>query len=120
MPQWTRLNCSNEQERSRKNTTDMLTLPEKVENADCEKGWASISMEALPEMLGDADYLMPGIRGDGVDQGKDIESKSVWRKLPAVKAGKVYQYLIDDFYFQDPIALNYQLELILDFLISKK
>ncbi|WP_431087765.1 iron-hydroxamate ABC transporter substrate-binding protein [Paenibacillus sp. 8b26] len=97
-----------------------LRAPAKVEKVAFEQGWASISMEALPEMLGDTDYLMLGIRGDGVDQGKDIESKSVWKNLPAVKAGKVYQYSIDDFYFQDPIALNYQLELISDFLISKK
>ncbi|MGG1617309.1 iron-hydroxamate ABC transporter substrate-binding protein [Paenibacillus sp. NRS-1781] len=97
-----------------------LHAPAKVEKAAFKQGWASISMEALPEMLGDADYLMLGIRGDGVDQGKDIESKSVWKNLSAVKAGKVYQYSIDDFYFQDPIALNYQLELLSDFLISKK
>ncbi|EHS57032.1 ABC transporter substrate-binding protein [Paenibacillus sp. Aloe-11] len=83
-------------------------------------GRASISLEALPEMLSDADYLMLGIRGEGADQGKDIESKSVWKNLPAVKAAKVYQYSIDDFYFQDPIALTYQLERISDFLISKK
>ncbi|WP_084011660.1 iron-hydroxamate ABC transporter substrate-binding protein [Paenibacillus kribbensis] len=97
-----------------------LHAPEKVEKAAFKKGWASISLEALPEMLGDADYLMLGIRGDGVDQGKDIESKSVWKNLPAVKAAKVYPYSIDDFYFQDPIALTYQLERISDFLISKK
>ncbi|AET61853.1 ferrichrome-binding protein precursor [Paenibacillus terrae HPL-003] len=44
-----------------------LHAPAKVEKAVFEKGRASISMEALPEMLGDADYLMLGIRGDGVD-----------------------------------------------------
>ncbi|WP_342414944.1 iron-hydroxamate ABC transporter substrate-binding protein [Paenibacillus sp. FSL R10-2782] len=97
-----------------------LHAPAKVEKVAFKQGWASISMEALPEMLGDADYLMLGIRGDGVEQGKDIESKSVWKNIPSVKAGKIYQYSIDDFYFQDPIALNYQLELISDFLISKK
>ncbi|QYK68485.1 iron-hydroxamate ABC transporter substrate-binding protein [Paenibacillus sp. S02] len=97
-----------------------LHAPEKVEKAAFEKGWASISIEALPEMLGDADYLMLGIRGDGTDQGKDILSKSVWKNLSAIKSGKVYQYSIDDFYFQDPIALTYQLELISDFLVSKK
>lgn len=56
-----------------------LHAPEEVEKAAFEKGWASISTEALPEMLGDADYLMLGIRGDGADQGKDILSKSVWK-----------------------------------------
>ncbi|AUO07981.1 hypothetical protein C1I59_16520 [Paenibacillus polymyxa] len=40
--------------------------------------------------------------------------------LPAVISDKGYQYSIDDFYFQDPIALSYQLELISDFLISNK
>ncbi|MDQ0046632.1 ABC-type Fe3+-hydroxamate transport system substrate-binding protein [Paenibacillus polymyxa] len=63
---------------------------------------------------------MLGIRGDGADQGKDILSKSVWKNLSAVKSGKVYQYSIDDFYFQDPIALTYQLERISDFLVFKK
>lgn len=63
---------------------------------------------------------MLGIRGDGAGQGKDILSKSVWKNLSAVKSGKVYQYSINDFYFQDPIALTYQLERISDFLVFKK
>lgn len=73
-----------------------LHAPAKVEEAAFKTGWAEISLETLPEYLGEADYIFLGVRGASVGANndearkKEIMSLKVWKYLPAVKAGNVY------------------------------
>lgn len=96
-----------------------LAAPAKVEEATAADGWASISLETIPEFLSDADYLLVGVREAGTGRKKDIEASPLWTALPAVQAGRVYEYDLQAFYFQDVLALEYQLEVLSEFLSSK-
>lgn len=95
-----------------------LSAPEKVEEATEENGWASLSFESVPEYLEEADYILLGVREAGMSRKTDIEVSPLWMNLPAVQAGRVYEYDLNEFYFQDVIALEHQLELLADFLAT--
>ncbi|WP_010273644.1 ABC transporter substrate-binding protein [Paenibacillus senegalensis] len=95
-----------------------LSAPEMVEDATSEHGWASISLETLPDFLGEADYILLGVREAGRQRKTEIESSALWTGLPAVQAGNVYEYNLQEFYFQDVIALEYQLDLLSDFFLA--
>jgi iron complex transport system substrate-binding protein len=89
-----------------------------------KEGWAEISLEALPEYLGEADHIFLGIRGESAgaqnyeERKKEIMSLNVWKDLPAVKAGNVHLYDVQTLYFQDIIALENQADFILESLLS--
>lgn len=93
-----------------------LKAPQKVVDAAFENGWAPLSLESIPEYLGEADYLFRGLRDPSGKNQASIESSKIWKDVKAVQAGAVYDYNVDDFYFQDPIALKSQLEGITEFL----
>ncbi|MGP4040163.1 iron-hydroxamate ABC transporter substrate-binding protein [Gracilibacillus sp. D59] len=97
-----------------------LEAPQKVEEVTEAEGWASISLETIPEYLGEADYILMGVREKGSDRKAEIQSSKLWTELPAVKEGKVYEYDLESFYFQDVIALDYQLDLLVDFFQSSE
>ncbi|QGH32848.1 ABC transporter substrate-binding protein [Gracilibacillus salitolerans] len=97
-----------------------LEAPQKVEEVTEAEGWASISLETIPEYLGEADYILMGVREMGSDRKAEIQSSKLWTELPAVKEGKVYEYDLESFYFQDVIALDYQLDLLVDFFQSSE
>ncbi|MFD2656852.1 ABC transporter substrate-binding protein [Gracilibacillus thailandensis] len=97
-----------------------LEQPQKVEEVTEAEGWASISQETIPEYLGEADYILMGVREQGSDRKAEVQSSKLWTELPAVKEGKVYEYDLDSFYFQDVIALDYQLDLLVDFFQSSE
>ncbi|WP_233275834.1 ABC transporter substrate-binding protein [Salibacterium aidingense] len=102
-----------------------LNAPEPVEEIAFEEGWAKISMETIPEYLGDADHIFLGVRGESVGEGDggqrkdELESLDVWNSLKAVENGNVYEYDVDTYYFSDPLALDTQLDEIVDALIEK-
>ncbi|MCM3713316.1 hypothetical protein M3202_04400 [Alkalihalobacillus oceani] len=79
-----------------------------------------MTLEVLPEYLAEADYLLLGVRELGEENKKDIQNSPLWKNLPAVQAGCVMEYDLDSFYFQDPIALEQQLDETAAFLLSKQ
>ncbi|CAG7624123.1 Iron(3+)-hydroxamate-binding protein FhuD [Paenibacillus solanacearum] len=99
-----------------------LRAPAKVEQDAFPQGWAKISLEAIPDYLGQADQLFLGVRDAAVGTGageaekrkSEVTSLAVWNNLPAVKAGRVHEYSVQSFYFNDPIALDQQLDFIVD------
>ncbi|SFL91182.1 iron complex transport system substrate-binding protein [Gracilibacillus orientalis] len=97
-----------------------LAAPKKVEEVTEAEGWASISLETIPEYLGEADYILMGVRDTGSDKKAEIQSSKLWTELSAVKEGKVYEYDLASFYFQDVIALDYQLDLLVEFFQSNE
>lgn len=85
---------------------------------DSGTGWASISLETLPQFAGDIIFTCPW-SGDDADP-KAVYENSLWKGLPAVKAGNVFQLNAAADTYNDPISMQKQLHFIADSLLSVK
>ncbi|MCR8980751.1 iron-hydroxamate ABC transporter substrate-binding protein [Brevibacillus laterosporus] len=104
-----------------------LHAPAKVEADVFETGWAKVSLEAIPDYLTEADHIFLGVRNTSVgttsDTGaskKRVVETTIWKNLPSVKSGHIYEYDVQSMYFKDAMALNNQLDQIVNNLMSKK
>ncbi|WP_120462007.1 iron-hydroxamate ABC transporter substrate-binding protein [Paenibacillus aceti] len=88
------------------------------EAIDSGAGWASISLEKLPEFAGDIIFTCPWA-GDSSDP-KIVYDSAVWKGLPAVKAGHVFQLNPNADTYNDPVSLEAQMKFISDSLLSVK
>lgn len=97
-----------------------LKAPTKAqaEAIDSGTGFASISMEVLPEYAGDIIFTSPW-SGDTSDS-EVVYSNTLWENLPAVKEGHVFQLDNTSDTYNDPITLEGQLKFITDSLLSVK
>ncbi|MFC9774454.1 iron-hydroxamate ABC transporter substrate-binding protein [Paenibacillus chitinolyticus] len=97
-----------------------LKAPPEAQKAaiDSGTGWASISLEKLPEFTGDIVFTCPW-SGDTSDPGKVYENP-VWKGLPAVKKGHVFQLNPKGDTFNDPVSLEAGLKFISESLLSVK
>ncbi|MCW3790014.1 ABC transporter substrate-binding protein [Paenibacillus sp. LS1] len=97
-----------------------LKAPAKAqaEAIDSGTGWASISMELLPEYSGDIIFTSPW-SGDTTDP-KIVYDNALWKNLPAVKANHVFQLDPTSDSYNDPLTLEGQLQFISDSLLSAK
>lgn len=82
-----------------------LKMPEKVEEMALTNGYYAISLEVLPEYAGD--YVIFS-RSAGADD-EYLES-DIYKNIPAVKNGRVFEVDQRSFYFNDALTLEYQLE----------
>ncbi|MGF9696205.1 MULTISPECIES: ABC transporter substrate-binding protein [Paenibacillus] len=89
-----------------------------AEAIDSGTGFASISMEVLPEYAGDIIFTSPW-SGDTSDASV-VYSNTLWENLPAVKAGHVFQLDKTSDTYNDPITLEGQLKFISESLLSVK
>ena len=90
-----------------------LKAPEKVqeEMVDGDTAYEVVSLEALPEYTGD--FILYGVLAD--TDSSFVEDSQLWNSLDAVKNGKVLSYEQVSFMHRDPITLNAQLDIFLDF-----
>ncbi|WP_340021158.1 ABC transporter substrate-binding protein [Paenibacillus sp. FSL K6-1096] len=88
------------------------------EAIDSGTGWASISLEKLPDFAGDIIFTCPW-SGDTSDP-KIVYDNPLWKGLPAVKAGNVFQLNPAADTLNDPISLEKQLDFITTSLLSVK
>ncbi len=90
-----------------------LKAPEKVqeEMVDGDTAYETISVEALPEYTGD--FILYGVLAD--TDSSFVEDSQLWNSLDAVKEGHVLSYEQVAFMHRDPITLNAQLDIFLDF-----
>lgn len=97
-----------------------LKAPAKAqaEAIDSGTGWASISMEVLQEYAGDIIFTSPW-SGDTSDP-QIVYDNTLWKNLPAVKAGNVFQLDPTSDTYNDPVSLEGQLRFISDSLLSVK
>ncbi|MGC5772160.1 ABC transporter substrate-binding protein [Paenibacillus pabuli] len=97
-----------------------LKAPSKAqtEAIDSGTGWATISMEVLPEYAGDIIFTSPW-SGDKSDPSI-VYDNVLWTNLPAVKTGHVFQLDPTSDTYNDPISLEGQLKFITDSLLSVK
>ncbi|QAY68590.1 iron(3+)-hydroxamate-binding protein fhuD [Paenibacillus protaetiae] len=85
---------------------------------DSGTGWATISMEKLPQFAGDIVFTCPW-SGDTSDP-KVVYDSAIWKSLPAVKAGNVFQLNPKADTYNDPVSLESQLDFIANSLLSVK
>ncbi|WP_254075679.1 ABC transporter substrate-binding protein [Paenibacillus tritici] len=88
------------------------------EAIDSGIGYASISLEKLPDFAGDIIFTCPW-SGDTTDP-KIVYDNPLWAGLPAVKAGNVFQLNPAADTYNDPISLEKQLDFITTSLLSVK
>ena len=82
-----------------------LKMPEKVEEMALKDGFYALSQEVLPEFMGD--YV---IFSKDSEQDNSFQETDVYKNTDAVKNGRVFEANAKEFYFNDPISLDYQLE----------
>lgn len=81
-----------------------LAMPEKVQEMALKDGYYALSLEVLPEYAGD--YII--LSSDGVDIS--FQETETYKNIPAVKNDHVFTANASQFYFNDPITLDFQLE----------
>ncbi|NEW05979.1 ABC transporter substrate-binding protein [Paenibacillus sp. SYP-B3998] len=58
---------------------------------DEKKGFQEISMELLPEVVGDRIFILTPVADEAVKFTAEMMQSEIWKALPAVKNNKVYQ-----------------------------
>ena len=90
-----------------------LKAPAKVqeEMVDGDTAYETVYMEDLPDYTGD--FILYGVLAD--TDSSFVDESQLWQSLDAVKEGRVLSYEQVAFMHRDPITLNAQLEIFLDF-----
>lgn len=84
------------------------TAPQKVKDEVFGPGFLAVSQEVLPDYAGD--YIILAVEDESVAAG--LLNSDLWKNLPAVQNKKVIKVDSKAFYFNDPISLEYQLNIL--------
>ncbi|MEK4509136.1 helix-turn-helix domain-containing protein [Paenibacillus anaericanus] len=92
----------------------MLQLPPTEQALNMKEGFENISLEVLPEYLGDHVFVYVNSKEDATE----IFKSAIWKAAPAVAKGQVYMYgeFDDEFVMEDPYSMELQLETIVKVL----
>ncbi len=82
-----------------------LEMPEKVKEMALADGYYALSVEVLDEYAGD--YLVISKSEETEGSFQDTET---YKNIDAVKNDRVFQVDASEFYFNDPLTLEYQLD----------
>ncbi len=91
-----------------------LKMPEKVEEMALKDGYYALSQEVIADYMGD--YV---VFSKDSDQDNSFQETAVYKNTPAVKNGQVFEANAKEFYFNDPISLDYQLEFFLNHFLNR-
>ncbi|HFI0467524.1 TPA: ABC transporter substrate-binding protein [Streptococcus suis] len=84
------------------------TAPQKVKGEVFGPGFLAVSQEVLPDYAGD--YIILAVEDESVAAG--LLNSDLWKNLPAVQNNRVIKVDSKAFYFNDPISLEYQLNIL--------
>lgn len=84
-----------------------LKMPDKVKEMTAKDGYYNLSLEILPEYMGDYVIYSKESAGDA-----SFQETSTYKEIPAVKNNHVYEVDASTFYFNDALSLDYQLDFI--------
>ncbi|MGG4396917.1 iron-hydroxamate ABC transporter substrate-binding protein [Paenibacillus thiaminolyticus] len=82
-----------------------LNMPEKVKEMALKDGYYAVSLEVLPEFAGD--YV---ILSKNSDADNSFQNTDTYKNIPAVKNNRLFEVNAKEFYFNDPLTLDYQLD----------
>ncbi|WP_019637488.1 iron-hydroxamate ABC transporter substrate-binding protein [Paenibacillus fonticola] len=91
-----------------------LGMPEKVKEMALKDGYYALSLEVLPEYAGD--YL---IFSKNPDTDNSFQETDTYKNMPAVKNGHVFEANAKEFYFNDPLTLDFQLDFFIEHFLNK-
>lgn len=86
-----------------------LKMPAKVEEMALADGYYMLSQEVLPEYMGD--YV---IFSKDSTQDNSFQETDLYKNTPAAKNGQIFEANAKEFYFNDPVTLEYQLEFFIE------
>jgi len=91
-----------------------LKMPDKVKEMALDAGYYALSLEALPDFAGD--YL---VFSKNPDTDNSFVETDTYKNIPAVKNNRVLEVNAKEFYFNDPLTLDYQLEFFIKSFLGK-
>ncbi|MED3645837.1 iron-hydroxamate ABC transporter substrate-binding protein [Halalkalibacterium halodurans] len=91
-----------------------LAMPEKVEEMALADGYYALSFEASPEFAGDYIILSKNDEADN-----SFQETNTYQSIPAVQNGQVFEANAKEFYFNDPLSLELQLEFFKEHFLSE-
>ncbi|MNK46526.1 Iron(3+)-hydroxamate-binding protein FhuD precursor [compost metagenome] len=94
--------------------TMKLEMPKKVKDMALKAGYYALSTEVLPEYAGD--YV---ILSKNPDTDNSFQQTDIYKNLPAVKNNHVFEANAKEFYFNDPLTLDYQLQFFIQKFLGK-
>jgi iron complex transport system substrate-binding protein len=86
-----------------------LPMPEKVKETALKDGYYALSLEVLPDFAGD--YV---IFSKDKDTDNSFQETDTYKNIPAVKNNQVFEVNMKEFYFNDPLTLDFQLDYFID------
>lgn len=92
-----------------------LKMPDKVKEMTAKEGYYDLSLEVLPDYMGDYVIYSKEPASDASFQQTDT-----YKNIPAVKNGRVFEVDATGFYFNDADSLDYQLDFITKSLLGSK
>lgn len=95
--------------------------PQKVQEMFSEsQAWnQAVSFEALPDIAGTHIILTTyDPDGSGRETLEQLEQSQIWNNLDAVKNNRVHKLAFYDLFFDDPIAIEHQIEMLTDMIIA--
>jgi len=90
-----------------------LKMPDKVKEMTAKEGYYDLSLEVLPEYMGDYVIYSKDPAADA-----SFQQTSTYKNIPAVKNHHVYEVDARTFYFNDALSLDYQLDFITKALLG--
>lgn len=91
-----------------------LKMPEKVKEMALSDGFYALSQEVLPEYMGD--YV---IFSKDSEQDNSFQETDLYKNTPAAQNGQVFEVDAKEFYFNDPLTLEFQLEFFIDKFLNE-
>ncbi|WP_303974476.1 iron-hydroxamate ABC transporter substrate-binding protein [Streptococcus merionis] len=88
--------------------------PQKVIDDVFPTGYLSISQEVVADYIGD--YVVVAAEDD--QTGTALYESDVWNAIPAVKEGRVIRVDANAFYFNDPMSLEYELDVLREAILA--
>ncbi|KMK74934.1 iron-hydroxamate ABC transporter substrate-binding protein [Alkalihalobacillus pseudalcaliphilus] len=92
-----------------------LKMPEKVKEMALADGYYALSVEVLDDYVGDYLVVSKSEETEGSFQETDT-----YQNMDAVKNNRVFQADASEFYFNDPITLDYQLEFFINSFLESE
>jgi iron complex transport system substrate-binding protein len=91
-----------------------LKMPDKVKEMALKVGYYALSPEVLPDYAGD--YVIFS-KSSTVDNS--FQTTDTYKNIPAVKNNHLFEVDAKQFYFNDPISLDFQLDFFIKCLLGK-
>lgn len=82
-----------------------LKMPDKVKEMALKDGYYALSAEVFPEFAGDYVILSKNPNSDN-----SYQETNTYKNIPAVKNNRIFEVNAKEFYFNDPITLELQLD----------